>query len=200
MGCSSIPSTSHLWHKKLGHPNSVILKHLVKSCYLNNIHEFSSHLIFDCASCKLGKSKSLSFPMQGSRASACFEIIHTDIWGVSLILSHAQYRYFVTFIDDYSPFTWVYFLHSKADVIFIFQTFVALVETQFSTKIKILRSDSGGEYMSCDFQSFLQQKGFISQRSCPCTPQQNGIAECKNRHLLEVVRTLLLESFVPPRF
>ena len=97
--------------------------------------------------------------MQGSRASAYFEIIHTDVWGSSPVLSHAQYRYFVTFIDDYSRFTWVYFLHSKANVFSIFQTFVALVETQFSTKIKILRSDSKGEYMSRDFQSFLQQKG-----------------------------------------
>jgi len=131
LGCSSITSTSHLWHKKLGHPNSVILKHLVKSGNLNNRHEFSSHLAFDCASRKLGKSKSLSFPMQGSRASTCFEIIHTDVWGVSPVLSHAQYRYSVTFIDDYSRFTWVYFLHSKADVFSIFQTFVALVETIF---------------------------------------------------------------------
>ena len=88
--------------------------------------------------------------MQGSRASAYFEIIHTDVWGSSPVLSHAQYRYFVTFIDDYSRFTWVYFLHSKANVFSIFQTFVALVETQFSTE---------GEYMSRDFQSFLQQKG-----------------------------------------
>jgi transposase InsO family protein len=116
--------------------------------------------------------------MQGSWASACFEIIHTDVWGMSL--SHAQYRYFVTFIDDYSRFTRVYFLHSKADMFSIFQTFVALVETQFSTKLKILRSDSRGEYMSRDFQSFLQQKGIISQCSCPYTPQQNGVAECEN--------------------
>jgi len=180
LGYSFITSTSHLWHKKLGHPNSFILKHLVKSGYLNNIHEFSSYLAFDCASCKLGKSKSLSFPMQESWASACFEIIHTDVWGVSHVLSHAQSRYFVTFIDDYSRFTWVYFLHSKANMFSIFQTFVALVETQFSTKIKILRFDSGGEYMSHDFQSFLQQKDIISQRSCPYTPQHNGVAEHKN--------------------
>jgi hypothetical protein len=131
LGCSSITSTSHLWHKKLRHSNSVILKHLVKSGYLNNIHEISSYLAFDCASCKLGKNKSLSFPMQRSRASACFEIIHTDVWGVSPILSHTQYRYFVTFIDDYSRFTWVYFLHFKADVFSIFQTFIVLVETIF---------------------------------------------------------------------
>ena len=54
--------------------------------------------------------------------------------------------------------------------------------------------------MSHDFQSFLQQKGIISQRSCPYTPQQNGVTKRKNRHLLDLVRTLMLESFVPPRF
>ena len=88
LGCSSIANTSHLWHKKLVHPNYVILKHLVKGGCLNNIHEFSSHLFVDCASCKLGKSKSLSFLMQGSRASAYFEIIHTNVWDMSLVLSH----------------------------------------------------------------------------------------------------------------
>jgi hypothetical protein len=181
IGCFAI-TNSHLWHKKLGHPNSVILTHLMKHGYLNNTNEFSS-LSFDCAPCKLGKSKSLPFPLQGSRASTCFEIIHSDVWGISLVISHAHYRYFVTFIDDYSRFTWVYFLRSKAEVFSIFQTFVAYVETQFSTCVKILRSDSGGEYMSHAFQSFLQQKGILSQHSCPYTPQQNGVAERKNRHL-----------------
>jgi transposase InsO family protein len=108
--------------------------------------------------------------LQGSRASTCFEIIHSDVWGISPVISHAQYRYFVTFINDYSRFTWVYFLRSKADVFSTFQTFVAYVETQFSTYIKILRLDSGREYMSHAFQSFLEQKGILSQRSCPYTP------------------------------
>jgi hypothetical protein len=81
-----------------------------------------------------------------------------------------------------------------------FQTFVAYVETQFSTCIKILRLDFGEEYMSHAFQSFLQQKGILSQCSCPYTPQQNGVAKCNNRHILNVVRTLMLESSVPPRF
>ncbi|RVW81941.1 Retrovirus-related Pol polyprotein from transposon TNT 1-94 [Vitis vinifera] len=81
-----------------------------------------------------------------------------------------------------------------------FKRFLALIKTQFYANIKVLCSDSGGEYMSNEFQEFLQSKGIISQRSCPSTPQQNGVAERKNRHLLDVVRTLLLDSSVPPRF
>ena len=82
----------------------------------------------------------------------------------------------------------------------VFQTFVALMETQFSACIKVLRSDSGGEYMSHNFQNYFQQKGILSQRFCPYTPQQNGVVERKNQHLLDVVRILLIESSVPSKF
>ncbi|XP_022871118.1 uncharacterized protein LOC111390330 [Olea europaea var. sylvestris] len=117
--------------------------------------------------------------------------------GISPIISHACYKHFVTFIDDFSHFTWVYFLRAKSEVFSVFKRFFALVETQFSSLIKILRSDCGGEYMSNEFQNFLQSKGIISQHSCHSIPQQNGVAERKNRHLLDMVRTLLLESSVP---
>ena len=116
------------------------------------------------------------------------------------MISQEYYKYFVTVIDDYTRFNWIYFLRSKSEVFPMFKAFLALIETQFYAKIKILRSDSGGEYMSNEFQHFIQSHGIISQRSCPFTPQQNGVAERKNRHLLDVVRTLLIESFVPPRF
>jgi transposase InsO family protein len=160
----------------------------------------SLDLSFDCTSCKLGKSKVLPFPRHASRASQCFDIIHSDVWGIAPVVSHAHYKYFVTFIDDFSRFTWVYFLRAKAEVFSVFKCFLALLETKFSARIKVLRSDSSGEYMSNEFHVFLQSKGIISQRFCPSTPQQNGVAERKNRHLLDVVRTLLLESSVPPRF
>ena len=77
---------------------------------------------------------------------------------------------------------------------------LAYAENQFSMNIKILRTDSGGEYLSTEFQAFLVSKGIIHQRSCPTTPQHNGVTERKNGHLLGVVRTLLLESSVPSMF
>lgn len=84
------------------------------------------------------------------------------------------------FIDDYNQFTWVYFLRTKSKVFSIFKSIFAYIETQFSTLIKVLRSDSSGEYMSHDFLNFLFENGIISQRSCPYTPQQNRVAERKN--------------------
>ena len=198
--CNVVGSGNKMWHRRLGHPNSDVLRTLFNSGFLGNKACLSIDLSFDCTSCKLGKSKVLPFPHHASRASQCFELIHSDVWGIAPVVSHAHYKYFVTFIDDFSRFTWVYFLRAKGEVFSVFQRFLALLETQFSASIKVLRSNSGGGYMSNEFQVFLQSKGIISQRSCPSTPQQNGVAERKNRHLLDVIRTLLLESYVPPHF
>lgn len=189
------------WHKRLGHPNANVLHHLLNSGLLGNKKSTSlSAVQFDCNSCRLGKSKTLPFPTHTPNAVQPLDMIHSDVWGMAPVISHANFKYFVTFIDDYSRFTWIYFLHSKDEVFSVFKNFHAHIKTQFSANIKILRCDNGGEYMSHSFQEFLQNNGIISQRSCPSTPQQNGVAERKNRHLLEVVRTLLLESFVPSRF
>ena len=116
--------------------------------------------------------------------------------------SHSHFKYFVTFIDDYSRFTWVYFLYSKSEVFASFKIFLAYVENHFSTTIKTLHTDSGEEYVSKDFQNFLQQKRKISEKTCPCTPRgkQNGISERKNRHLLDIARSILLESSVSAKF
>ena len=128
---------------------------------LGNKDQFSSPLSFDCSTCKLGKSKSLSFPSHGSHAEHCFYLIHSDVWGISPIISHVNYKYFVTFIDDYTKYNWIYFLHAKSEVLSIFQQFTIYVETQFSSSIKILWSNSGGEYMSGEFMLSSKKKTLL---------------------------------------
>jgi hypothetical protein len=153
----------------------------MKHDYLNNTNAFSS-LSFDCAPCKLGKNKYLPFPLQGSCAFTCFAIIHSDVWGMSHVLSHAHYRYFVTFINDYNRFTWVYFLRSKAVVFSTFQTFIAYVEIQISTCIKILCSNSGGESCLMLFNLFSNRRVFFLS-VCILTPL--------NRMVLPSVRIVI---------
>ena len=82
----------------------------------------------------------------------------------------------------------------------IFQSFCAEIQTQFGVSVRHLRSDNAPEYMSSQFQQYIQSCGIIHQRSCPYTSQQNGVAERKDRHLIETARTLLLQSHVPLRF
>jgi len=116
--CNFIGSENKRWHKRLGHPNSDVLCNLINYGLLGNKTCSSLDLSFDCTSCKLGKSKVLLFPHHASCASKCFDIIHNDVWGIAPIVSHAHYKYFITFIDDFSHFTWVYFLRAKAEVFF----------------------------------------------------------------------------------
>ena len=79
-------------------------------------------------------------------------------------------------------------MKDKSDVAKVFQNFYTFVRTQFNTSIKVLRSNNAKEYMSTTFKEFLDHQGIHHQTSCPYTPQQNGVAKQKNRHLLEVTR------------
>lgn len=114
LSCNSVGPRHEIWHKRLGHPNTLILSHLLKRDFLgNNVQYQFSNLNFDCDACKLGKSMILPFSTHGTRANKCFEIVHSDVWSITPITSHAQCKYFVMFIDDFDRYTWIYFLRSK---------------------------------------------------------------------------------------
>ncbi|CAN1845085.1 Retrovirus-related Pol polyprotein from transposon TNT 1-94, partial [Linum perenne] len=106
-------------------------------------------------------------------------------------------RWFVTFIDDHSRHTWTYLMKEKSETKTIFQHFYTMVETQFHTKIQVLKTDNAKEYFNNILSQFLIQKGVVHVSSCVETPQQNGIAERKNRHLLEVARACMFARHVP---
>jgi hypothetical protein len=109
LACVTVNTQNKVWHKRLGHPNSVVLSH-IHFGLLGNKEQVFKNLSFDCSVCKLGKSITLSFSSHGSHAEKCFDIVHSDAWGISPVIFHARYKYFVTFIDDFSRYTWVYFL------------------------------------------------------------------------------------------
>jgi transposase InsO family protein len=91
----------------------------------------------------------------------------------------------------------VYLLKSQSEVFSCFRSFHAMVRTQFDANVKILRSDNGTEYIDGRFRAFLDEHGILFQTTCVDTPQQNGVAERKNRHLAEVARSLLFTMNVP---
>ena len=99
--------------------------------------------------------------------------------------------YFLTFIDDRSRYTWVYFIKRKGDVFEYFKEFKTMIEKQIERCIKILRSNNGGEYVSRDFKKYCKENGILQQFIVLHTPQQNGIAEQKNRTIVECARNML---------
>ena len=106
--------------------------------------------------------------------------------------------YFITYIDDYSQKTWIYFLKSKEsdEVLDRFQEFRALVENQSGKKIKVLRSDNGGEYTSGDFIDFCSEAGIKREFTIPSKPQQNGVAKQKNRTIVSTVKAMIHDQGV----
>jgi len=124
-------------------------------------------------------------------------MIHSDVWGPCSVTSLSGFKWFVTFIDCHTRMTWIYMLRGKHEVFRCFQDFHNLVVNQFNAKIRIIRTDNGKEYMNNDFVAYLSSHGIIHQTTCPNTPSQNGVAERKNRHLLEVARSLMFQMNVP---
>ena len=112
-------------------------------------------------------------------------------------MSPTGFRYFVTFVDDYSRTNWLYLMKNHSELFSHFRVFCAEIHTQFHVYVQNLRSDNAKEYVSEHFQSFILQHGILHQTSCVDTLAQNGVAERKNRHLLETARALLFQMHVP---
>lgn len=126
--------------------------------------------------------------------------MHTDLCGPMSVSTHTNKKYMLTFIDDYSRYTKIYLLHKKSEVNEKLIEFVTLVKNQFKTKPKKFNSDRGGEYMSNYLENYFNSEGIEIQYTAPYTPELNGIAERKNRSLIEMVRCMLNESKLPKIF
>ena len=181
-----------LWHRRLGHASFGYLKRLFPSLFAK--FDVSS---FRCEVCELAKSHRASFPLTLNKSPVPFMILHSDVWGPSKVTTLGGSRWFVTFIDDCTKMTWVCLMKSKSDVNLLFQKFCNMIRTQYNAQVQVLRSDNGGEYLSSELQQYLEAHRIIHQTNCSNTPQQNGVAERKNRHLLEVVRASLIEAHMP---
>ncbi|GKA38705.1 retrovirus-related pol polyprotein from transposon TNT 1-94, partial [Tanacetum coccineum] len=142
-----------------------------------------------CEGCALGKQARKSFPVaQAKRAEEKLELVHADICGPMKTDSYARSKYFLLFIDDYSRICWVYFLTYKSEAFGFFKKFKAWAENQSNRKLKVLRTDRGGEFLSKEFSGFCDEHRIKRELTAPYTPKQNGIAERKNRTIVEMAR------------
>jgi len=119
------------------------------------------------------------------------QLVHSDLGGPMSEPSRGGALYFGTFIDDFSCWTNVVFLQKKSDLLSEYKKWLTKAQLHTGTKIKILRSDDGGEYVSNAFKALLDDSGTTHQTTVPDTPQQNGVAEQLNRVLVEMARTMM---------
>jgi transposase InsO family protein len=145
-----------------------------------------------CAGCVLGKHHRDSFDKHASwHASGPFQLVHSDLCGPLSSPYFSRCKYLLTFIDDISRRTWVYFLKLKSEVFDKFSAYKALVENQFGHQIQRLRTNNGGKYVNNNFTSYCTTQGIQMQHTVPYTPQQNGVAERKNHMLKEMANCMI---------
>jgi transposase InsO family protein len=141
-----------LWHRRMSH-----LHHGAVNVFkeiVTGLPELSTEHNDVCKGCALGKYTKTTFPSNDNRSKGVLDLVHSDVCGPMFSTSLTGCEYFVTFVDDFSRKTWIYFMRAKDEVFSRFQEFKAFVENATGRKIKILRSDNGGEYTGKAFKEF----------------------------------------------
>ena len=201
---STTDQTAEVWHQRLGHLNNNSVNQLAKKEMVTGMNCTTNHHVGNkCEGCVLGKSHRNPFPKQSNnRAEKPYKIIHSDVCGPMQVKSKGGSRYMVTFTDDYSRYTTVYFIKRKDEVLSKFQEYVTLVENQNGNqgRVKVLRSDNGGEYISNNFIKYCAEKGIVHELTSPYSPEQNGVAERLNRTIMESARSMIYHAGLPLEF
>ena len=190
----------NLWHKRLGHLNERDVKRVVREKKALGIELDPNQKLGVCESCIKGKFVQTSFPKKLSRQAEILEIVHTDLCGPMRTQSMGHAKYFITFTDDKTRWTETRFLRSKDKALTAFIDYKNLVENQTGKKIKCLQSDNGKEFNNVGFEKYLNECGITRRFTITYTPQQNGVAERKNRTLVEMARCMMFDSNLPPMF
>ncbi|KAL0555831.1 hypothetical protein IC582_004332 [Cucumis melo] len=181
--------SANLWHDRLGNVNFASIRKL-KDLRLINTSE--SHETGKCPICVESKFPKKPFKPVAYRTTDLLELIHSDLADFRTTTSRGGKNYYVSFVNDYSRFTKIYLIKAKNEAGSMFLKFKAEYENQLGKKIKRLRSDRGGEYSDKTLKEFCESNGIIHEFTAPYSPQQNGIAERKNRTLKEMMNAMLL--------
>jgi len=161
----------------------------------------SFHLPDDCVPCKKGKQTKKSHKSKSQYPIKIpLELLHMDLFGPVHVESIARDRYCYVVTDEYSRYSWVIFLREKSETFECFKVLVTKLESLYNLKVRRIRSDNGTEFKNTLMNEFCKERGIHHEFSAPYTPQMNGVAERKNRTLIETARTMLADAQLPVQF
>lgn len=163
-------NTCMLWHRRLGHISDTSFKTILNRNLLDSF-SYSNESFDFCEHCVFGKKNRRYFPSGSTKSKNKFELIHSNVFGPVDVESIEKYRYFVSFIDDVTRYTWLYFMRHKYEVFTKFKEFKSLDEKKIDYNIKVLRSDNGGKYCSKEFDEFCKHAGIVRQKTTTYTPR-----------------------------
>lgn len=191
----------NLLHKRFGHRNIADIRLLERNQLVDDIKIVGEENREPCEVCLKGKMTRRSFPLKSeNRRTGILELFHSDICGPMKTRTPSGNQYILTFIDDYSRYTFLYLLKHKHEAFEKLQELCEMLQTKYNKTIMVLRSDRGGEYTSKVMEKYLKKKGIIHEMTSPYSPEQNGVAERKNRSLTEMAKCMLLEAQLDNKF
>nr|GEY72121.1 putative ribonuclease H-like domain-containing protein [Tanacetum cinerariifolium] len=192
---------SNLWHKRLGHINFKTINKWVKGNLVRGLPTNVFENDNTCVACTKGKQHRASCKTKPvSSVDQPLYRLHMNLFGPTFVKSLNKKSYCLVVTDDYSRFTWVFFLATKDETSSILKTFITGLENQLNLKVKVIRSDNGTEFKNNDLNQFCGMNGIKREFSVPRTPQQNSIAKRKNKTLIEAARTMLADLLLPIPF
>ncbi|OAJ38664.1 hypothetical protein BDEG_22572 [Batrachochytrium dendrobatidis JEL423] len=185
------PTDTAGWHKRLGHINVESIKNLADKSEGLDIIPGKTKERSQCVACIKGKAVRHPFPKTSTHVATQVNVLlHMDLEGPFHDTALGGYKYYLIIVDDYSRYSHLYPMISKDQTFQRFKEHVAAVELSKGLPVRAIRTDNGGEFTSSAFQQFLKLKGIAVQRTTPYTPQQNGVAERKNRTIVSAVRAM----------
>ncbi|GJY08278.1 putative ribonuclease H-like domain-containing protein [Tanacetum coccineum] len=192
---------SMLWHRRLSHINFKNINKLVKENLVRDLPLKRFENDQTCVACLKGKQHRASCKTKAfNPITKPLFMLHMDLFGPTFVSSLMHKKYCLVVTDDYSRFSWVFFLTTKDETSEILKIFIKEVENLVDKKVKIIRSDNGTEFKNKLMDDFCREKGIKREYSVARTPQQNGVAERKNRTLIDAARTMLADSKLPTIF
>ena len=188
------------WHCRFGHLGKQNMTKLMNSDLVKDMAVSTQTLTF-CEPCAQGKAHQQSYPkIYDTRSADILDLIHADVCGSINPVSLGGKCYFVTITDDCSIFVWVRFIRHKSEVFQKFRDLIKELEKGTGRKLKALRSDRGGEFLSNEFEQYLKRRGIHHQLNTADSPQQNGVAERMNRTLIEKAHAMIAAANVSKTF
>nr|GFA62620.1 putative ribonuclease H-like domain-containing protein [Tanacetum cinerariifolium] len=194
-------SQSWLWHQRLSHLNFATINNLVKNNLVQGLPKMKFEKDHLCSMCKQGNIHQKHHKSKMAFASnKPLYLLYMDLCGPMRVQSISGKRYVLVVVDDYSRYTWVFFLHSKGEASEVIISFIKKTQVNLQLQVQRVRTDNGMEFKNKTLAKFFDEVRITQQFSAARTPQQNGVVERRNRTLVEATRTMLnfanLQSFL----
>ena len=187
-------------HEKMGHLSEQQCRKLIKHNMIEGLKLTKGSKFKKCIACAKGKQKRRKHCKEVPPAKNKGDLIFSDLSGKISPPSFGGHKYYMSFIDSATRYSWIYFLKKKSEALDVFKSFNSHFKTQHERKIKSLRTDNGGEFITTEFSNYLKSQGITRPESPPYSPELQALAERLNQTLMGKARSMMYATNMEKRF